>query len=239
MNYAILDLDGTLLPGVLGKEYLVDLIESGTCQRDQALACLRAIDRYARYEGPRTDVMAVAYRHYAAALQGVSPEEARATAARTWKRCRGELFPFALDLIDLLKTRDYKIHLISGNADMLVQEAVDGLGLHWGRGALTEVVDGRFTERLICVPGLPGGKDSLTRELAASDDFSARTAMALGNAGSDAEVFAYVDIAVAFEPDTELRALAARHDWHIVDRDTIVTTCSRLLDTPARTQGPH
>ncbi|MEE1939105.1 haloacid dehalogenase-like hydrolase [Streptomyces sp. TRM 70361] len=230
MNHAILDLDGTLLPGVLGTQYLNDLIEDGACDRDEAMACLRAIDRYAAMEEPRASVMAEAYRCYAAALRGIPYAEAQVTAARTWKTCRRRLFPFADDLIDLLKAHDYRIHLISGNADMPIQEAVGDLALSWGRGALTEVVDGRFTERLTCAPGLPGGKDSVIRELTASDEFARRRAIAIGNADSDAEIFAHVDMAIAFDPGAELRALSARHGWHVVDRDTILPTCARLLD---------
>uniref|UniRef100_UPI000A5F8CEC HAD family hydrolase n=1 Tax=Streptomyces niveiscabiei TaxID=164115 RepID=UPI000A5F8CEC len=158
MKLAFLDMDGTLFPGVVGKRYLRDLMEDGVCRPEPVHACLAAIDRYAAAPSSHSDALAEAYRQYALALHGVSLEQARRTATRSWQACRDQLFPFVGDLIALLKAHDYRTCLISGTGDLPVQEAVRDLGLNCGRGTVTEIRDGHFTDRLTCVPALPGGK---------------------------------------------------------------------------------
>lgn len=233
-KHAVLDLDGTLIPGILGAQYLSDLVEDGTCHREAGLACLRAIERLAAKQTTRSAGMPESYRHYAAALAGKPCADVRTTAIRTWRTCRRSLFPFAEELIGLLTGRGFRVHLVSGNGDLPIQEAVADLGLSWGRGTLTEIVDGRFTERLTCVPGLPGGKAAVMREIVAREGFDRGSAIAIGNSGTDAEILSQVGHAIAFEPDASLRESARRHDWHIVDRDTVLSTCARLADEPRR-----
>ncbi|RSN19295.1 hypothetical protein DMC61_40170 [Amycolatopsis sp. WAC 04169] len=229
VKYAVLDLDGTLLRGVLGTRFLEDLIEDGVCDKDEGLACLRAIRGYASGGNSRRQAMTEAYQAYAKALRGATVAEAGETAARTWRACRDELFPFAEQLIDLFKRYRYRIVLVSGNSDLPLREAVDDLGLHSGYGARLAESGGRFTGELLSTPGLPGGKAAVVRELAAGGDVECGVAVAVGNGGIDAEVFTHAGAAFAFEPDDELHALSSGRDWHVVDRETILAACSEVL----------
>ncbi|MER8029707.1 haloacid dehalogenase-like hydrolase [Streptomyces bauhiniae] len=231
---AILDLDGTLLPGVLGAQYVHDLLDDGACAEGAGRACADAIWRYGQADTARAEILAEAYRLYAEALHGTTLEQARRTAVRTWRTCRERLFPFVHDLLDLLRAHRVHVYLLSGNSDLLIQEAVRDLGLSGGRGAVTEVVDGLLTRHLLCTPGLPGGKAAVLSELAESGDVDPAGSLAIGNAVNDAEVFFESGAVVAFEPDPPLRDLAALHGWAVADRTTILHTGSRLLGT-----APH
>ncbi|BCJ56500.1 hypothetical protein Asp14428_79750 [Actinoplanes sp. NBRC 14428] len=231
-RHVVVDLDGTLLPGVLGRQFMTDLIEHGVGDAAEARACLRAIARYTAAAGDKASrdrIMTEAYRAYAATLNGVAEPDVRAVAAGTWQTCRRSLFAFAEELIALFKAHDFEIHLISGNSDVPIQEAALDLGISWSRGALSETVDGRLTDRLTCTPGLTGGKERVMRELRSVLPYDPGTAIGIGNAAPDAEVFAHTATALAFEPDADLLALAAHHDWQVVDRDTILPYCIRLL----------
>ncbi|WP_410604705.1 HAD family hydrolase [Amycolatopsis sp. lyj-90] len=237
-KHAFLDMDGTLLPGVLGMHYLRDLAADGVCDRALIEACMDAVKRHTASAMDREHLHSEPYRLYAEAIRGASSDQARATATRTWNACRRQLFPFVGELISLLKVNGYRIHLISGNADTIMTAAALGLGVASGHGVGTEISGGRFTGRLTGPPGLPGGKDSIIRELKATEPFDHDRAVAIGNTIRDAELFDHVGIAVAFEPDGELRPVAVRRGWHIVDRGTIVPACARLLagSSSARTK---
>ncbi len=117
---------------------------------------------------------------------------------------------------------------MSGNHDFPVQEAAFDLGFSGGHGAVVEVADDRFTGRLLSAPGAAGGELAFVGCLAEATGFDAENSVAIGNSVSDAEVFSCVGKALAFEPDAELRRLAAGQSWHVVDRRTILRLCARL-----------
>lgn len=228
-KYAILDLDGTLLPGHTSRHYLRVLIDDGACDRQAGMSCLEAIGQFAAAEKPPPGLMAEIYRLYALAMKGTSVEQARFAAEKTWRASRGKLFAFVPELLSLLRASGYRIHLLSGNHDFPVQEAAMDLGLSGGHGAVVEVAGGRFTGRLLSAPGAAGGKLAFVRCLAEAAAFDAENSLAIGNSASDAEIFPCVGKALAFEPDAELRLLAAGQPWHLVDRRTILRVCARLV----------
>ncbi|WP_116205373.1 HAD family hydrolase [Amycolatopsis circi] len=228
-KYAILDLDGTLLPGHTSRHYLRVLLDDGTCDRQAGLSCLEAIDQLAGNEKAPLGLMNEIYRLYALAMKGASVAQARFAAEKTWRASRGKLFSFVPELLSLLRASGYRIHLLSGNHDFPVQEAAIDLGLSGGHGAVVEVADGRFTGRLLSAPGAAGGKLSFVRCLVEAAGFDAENFLAIGNSASDAEIFSCVGKAVAFEPDAELRRLSAGQPWHVVDRRTILRVCERVV----------
>ncbi|WP_336162223.1 HAD family hydrolase [Amycolatopsis sp. VC5-11] len=232
-KYAILDLDGTLLPGHTSRHYLRVLLDDGTCDRQAGLSCLEAIAQYAAAETAPPGLLDEIYRLYALGMKGASVAQARFAAEKTWRARRGMLFSFVPELLSLLRASGYRIHLLSGNHDFPVQEAAFDLGLSGGHGAVVEVADGRFTGRLLSAPGAAGGKLAFVRCLAEATGFDAENSLAIGNSASDAEVFSCVGKALVFEPDAELRRLAAGQSWHVVDRRTILRVCARL--TPRAT----
>ncbi|ATY11831.1 hypothetical protein CU254_16175 [Amycolatopsis sp. AA4] len=228
-KYAILGLDGTLLPGRTSRHYLRVLLDDGACDRQAGLSCLEAIGQFAAAENPPAGLADAICRRYALAMKGASVEQARFAAEKTWRASRGKLFSFVPELLSLLRASGYRIHLLSGNPDFPVQEAAMDLGLSGGHGAVAEVADGRFTGRLLSAPGAAGGKLAFVCCLAEAAGFDTENSIAIGNSASDAEIFPCVGKAVAFEPGAELRRLAAGQPWQIADRRTILRVCARLV----------
>ncbi|WP_406630967.1 HAD family hydrolase [Amycolatopsis sp. WGS_07] len=227
-KYAILNLDGTLLPGHTSTHYLRVLVDDGTCDRRAGLSCLEAVERFE--SGEKTpELRAEIYRRYAAAMKGASVAQTRFAAAKTWRASRGKLFSFVPELLSLLRSGGYRIHLLSGNHDFPVQAAALDLGLSGGHGAVVEVVGGTFTGRLLSAPGTPGGKLAFVRCLAEAAGLDAGNSLAIGNSRSDAEIFPCLGNAIAFEPDAELRRLAAERNWQVADRRTILRVCARVV----------
>ncbi|SFP61099.1 HAD family hydrolase [Amycolatopsis rubida] len=227
-KYAILDLAGTLLPGHTSRHYLQALVDDGSCDRRAGLSCLEAIGQFAAAEKAPPGLLDEIYRRYALAMKGATVAQARFAAEKTWRANRGNLFSFVPELLSLLRASGHRIHLLSGDPDFPVQEAAIDLGLSGGHGTVAEVADGRFTGRLLSAPGAAGGKLAFVRCLAEAAGFDAENSLAIGNSASDAEIFASVGKAVAFEPDAELRRLAAGRPWHVVNRRTILRVCARL-----------
>ncbi|PKV96862.1 phosphoserine phosphatase [Amycolatopsis echigonensis] len=226
-KYAILDLDGPLLPGHTMRHYVHILIDDGACDRQAGLSCLEAIGQLAATEKAPPGLMDEIYRRYA--MKGASVEQTRFAAEKICRASRGKLFSFVPELLSLLRGSGYRIYLLSGSPDFPVQEAAIDLGLTGGHGAVVEVADGRLTGRLLSAPGAAGGKLAFMRCLAEATGFGTENFLAIGNSASDAEIFPCVGKAVAFEPDAELKRPAAGQRWQVADRRSILRVCARLV----------
>lgn len=225
---AVLDVDGTLLPGALGVRFLKNLMATGDCEPTAAAESLAAVERYHRGAVELNSAAPVVYRYFAAALAGTTDTAARSAALRAWEEAGRDVFPFARPLIRMLHAAGFRIALISGSPDEVVRLAAADLGVDMACGAVSEVVDGCYTGILVRTPGLPGGKRATLRDLTAGTGFDRPASFAIGNSSSDAEIFSCVGAAVAFEPDEVLRAQARAHGWATADRGDVLGICARL-----------
>ncbi|MFD7732221.1 HAD family hydrolase [Kitasatospora phosalacinea] len=232
-HVAVLDMDGTLLPGTLGTDYLDALLAVGLADRTSARAAIDAVARYRDGQLALADAAPQIYGHYARALRGTPVGAAHEVAFRVWQRARPRLFPFVADLLDALAAAGYRTVLISGSPHEVIEHAAADLDVHAAQGVVADHDGHHHTGTLSLVPGLPGGKHralrALVRQLPATPGKSDRKKwFAIGNSSSDAEVLTQVGRPLAFEPDPQLAHLAALHAWPVADRDNLLPV---LLDT--------
>lgn len=239
---AVLDMDGTLLPGFLGVRFL----EALSAHTDPAAvtAALAAVVSYRRGDTDLSTAAPLIYRHYADALKGVATDVVDAVADTVWQAARPHLFPFVAELLVLLDRHGYRTLLISGSPDEVVTRAGTDLAVSAARGVIAETAGGRYTGELVQVPGLPGGKHAALADLTAGRTPDLAASLAIGDASADAEIFHRVGLPVAFEPDPELRRLAAVHRWIVADRRTLLPVVRELVgghvtSTPPEQREPR
>ncbi|WP_143261776.1 HAD family phosphatase [Allokutzneria sp. NRRL B-24872] len=233
---AVLDMDGTLYDGCIGVAFIAHLVRVGLAAREAVEAARRAFDAYERGSLSTAEAADLVYDHYALALTGHRVEDVRYAAEECWTVVCEHLFPFSRNVVDRLAERGVLTVLLSGSPDEIVQVAARELGIDQARGALSEVISGRYTGKVLTRPGEPGGKSSLLDEIRPE---RSRVFFAMGNSVRD-EVVMRAEITIAFEPDAGLAALARARGWAVADRATIEATLAELVpgySETARTPG--
>lgn len=167
------------------------------------------------------DTLEPAYLAYARAIAGLPAVAVSATAGRVWAAQRRQLFPYVRSAINLLKSQDFTVVLLSGSPHEVVVHAGVDLGCDVFQGARFAVREGVYTGGVEASPWLPGAK-----HLPAVSRGRAHL-LVLGNSANDAALLSAACSPVAFEPSTELILLAAEAGWPVVDRSSVLTVLLR------------
>jgi len=232
---AVLDMDGTLLPGFLART-MVDELRAlpGADLRaaDAALDCLR---RYQEREISHEECARDFYPAYAQALSGLHASLLRELGARSWQRHRDALFAHARPLVASLRAHGLMTCLLSGSPVEVIASAAADLGVDRFWGAVPELRAGIATGRLLAGPALPGGKRAVLDALARETPVDWPASFAVGDSSSDVEILERVGLPIAFEPDPVLRRAAVDRGWPVENRGTLLETVHRILDGTRQT----
>jgi phosphoserine phosphatase len=236
MKVAIIDIDGTLLPGSIGIRLLDGLVETGLIDRETSRKITEPVSSYQVGHITHVEMARLASRAYANAIRAIPRDVMTSLATRVWRNERHRLFWFARPLIELLTANSVKPVLISSSpTEIVAQVAVDlGVITHFGshfnnRGSTADGHD--------LVPGLPGEKERLLRGYIAGRDCRLSASLAIGNSPGDFGVLDMVGYPIAFEPDTELCHSARERGWTIADRFTVLDSVRRHLNSEQNPAG--
>lgn len=224
---AFLDLDGTLLNGCSSAILLEELIKQPGVHPEYGQAALQAANRKEK-KGPST-LRGGIYANLPLAVKGLHPSVMDDAAHLAWPNLQKSLFPFARDLVSLLREGDYTTFLVTGAMAQMATLAADFMGVDVCIGAVLRVEGQAFTGELTRAPAQAGMKSELVKSWITSEKFDASTSFALGNGIRDAEMMELVGRAVAFEPDYDLEPVAHKNDWLIADRHTVMVVCEELV----------
>lgn len=228
---AVLDMDGTLFPGILGMEFVACLAARGLSDPRHVEEITLVARRYEDGELDLVTATAIVYERYAASLEGQARHQVQRVARECWAGVKGRLFSFSRRLVEDLAELGISSMLISGSPDEVIQAAAQDLRIPYARGAIAGTRGGRYTGELVSTPGVRGGKSAAIAELAHGIGVAPECVFALGNSINDAEVFRRSVHSVAFEPDAELMALAAANDWLIADRSSLPAVLEKISRT--------
>jgi HAD superfamily phosphoserine phosphatase-like hydrolase len=217
---AVFDVDGTLIPRVLGLELARRLAVLGAAIDLAELEDLLGL--YGDGELSHEAMTAGAHRIYAEGLAGLGIEEVRAAAAVVWQQVADQVFSYARPVISLLTTAGFRVLLISGSPAEVVELAAAELGVQGWHGASLRTAGGRYLPKIVSAPAMPGGKLQALRALTRARPVDLSSSLAVGNAPSDIELLKRVGRPYAFEPDQALRQVAESQSWPIVDRHNAV-----------------
>jgi HAD superfamily hydrolase (TIGR01490 family) len=210
---AVFDLDRTLLPGsslglfarALARAGLVTKWDVARHAAHQGLFAARGL-RATTLERLCGELVAAAAGRPADAVQEVARQTAPLVAATMYAGGRW--------LIDQHAARGDRLILLSAGPQELVGAVSEVLGFHDGLGTVGEVVDGRYTGRL--VGDFCHGEGKLRRLRTAVDPVGVHRAAAYGDAASDIPVLRAVARPVAVNPDRALTAAAEAAGWPVL-----------------------
>lgn len=181
-------------------------------------------------------------------LQGASDERSLALQERILRGVRGELqsdvvalceefiprladrvIPATRALLEEHAARGEDRIIVSASPQELVERLADALGLEGAVGTRAEVEDGRYTGRLAGAFCYGEGKAVEVRRLAGEHGYDLRRSFAYSDAASDLPLLEAVGRPVAVNPDRELRTVAKRSDWPIVEARVTLGLERRVL----------
>jgi phosphoserine phosphatase len=216
---AVLDLDGTLFPGIAGIEFAVFLAERGLASSRHVHEIEAVAARHAHGKIDLAPATALVYAHYAKSLRGKEQSNVQRAADEYWSAARDRLFPFSRHLVARLGRLGLCTALVSGSPQEIVHAAAQDLGIPRAAGAVLGTYAGRYTGELLSAPGTRPGKSETLAEL--TRDLDAACVFCIGNSAADADLFQHATFSVAFEPDPQLADMAQTHGWLVADRDSV------------------
>ncbi|MBZ3913287.1 HAD family hydrolase [Streptomyces acidiscabies] len=228
LRLAVLDLDGTLVPGFAALAMTEALLDVPGADPAAARAAIAAIHSYQAREIDHEECARRFHAGYAATVRGVPPQALDRAGRLAWEQVGRELHPFVRDLIALLRARGLTVCLLSGSPHQAVRQAATDLGIDpdraWGM---------TFATGTGPALGLRGAKRAVLRRVEAATPVDWAHSFALGDSASDIEVLALAGHPVAFEPDPQLRTAALANGWPMADRDTVLVETRRALTASA------
>ena len=228
-DIAILDVDGTLLPGALGVDLLRALLADDSCNRDWAELLFDILTDYRSGRIDLSKMAAQAYRAYALALADREVARVEALAREVWAQRRRAMFEFVPELLSTLRGLGYAPMLISGSPIEMVRLVADELGIDEAYGAVFERRDGRYTGAVAVSSGAPGQKPKIFAAATRGRGVSHPQCFALGDSMADLALFEAVGAALVFEPDPALAEEAAKRGLPIATRTDVVAQTRALL----------
>lgn len=121
----------------------------------------------------------------------------------------------ALDLVVRHRERGERSFVVSAALQEIVDALVAELGFDAGLGSTAEVVEGRYTGRLVRRLDGPAKAEALAT-LAAAEGIDLAESTAYSDSASDVPFLEAVGHAVAVNPDRRLRAIAAERGWRVL-----------------------
>jgi len=135
-------------------------------------------------------------------------------------RYKQQVYTFTRDLIEELRSKSYVLIAISGSHKEVVEHIAKQFGFSIWVGTEYKRDGGSFTgERTI------GSKDkgATLLRIVKDNGLSTKDSYAVGDSKNDAELLRLVDNPIAFNPDSELQAIAKANEWPIVvERKNVV-----------------
>lgn len=214
MALAIFDLDNTLIGGdsdYLWGEYLVqnNLIDAAEYKKMN--------DKfYADYEQGVLDI----YEYQRFSLQPLVENTAE-TLAKWYadfieQSIKPILLPKAFELIEKHKNQGDKLLIITATNTFITRPIGKLLGIEDLIGVEPEIIDGKFTGKIVGVPSFQAGKVTRLNEWLIENDYSLAGSYFYSDSINDLFLLEKVDNPVVVDGDDKLLAIAKDRNWQSI-----------------------
>lgn len=213
---AFFDLDRTLIRGSANLPFAVAAFRAGMVPKRDLLSDL--VNAVTFILKGATDERSARLRgRILRAVAGHDAAELRGLGERFIPRLATTVLPEAQAALDAhARCGDDRV-IVSASPIEVVSALADELGLEGALGTRGEIVDGRYTGRLTGAFCYGEGKVVEMRRLAAERGYDLARCTAYSDSVSDLPFLECVGTAVAVNPDRELREVAQRRDWRILE----------------------
>jgi HAD superfamily hydrolase (TIGR01490 family) len=215
MQFAIFDLDHTLLPFDSDKAWNQFLVDQGYVDRDDYEH--RNARFYQDYLEARLDIHA--YQAFACEVLQTFPVE----LVTSWRDqyikdiVVPELQTKALDCIQEYKHNNFQTLIISATNTFIVEPIAALHDVDAFLGCEFEMIEGAYTGRLVGIPTYREGKIQALEAWLNSQGVEATTIHFYSDSINDVPLLDYADQAFVVDPDPSLAALAKERGWPVVD----------------------
>jgi HAD superfamily hydrolase (TIGR01490 family) len=151
------------------------------------------------------------------AVAGQRVDDVVALGDRFLPHLVASVLPESQRLLDQHAGRGEERVVVSASPVEIVAELAGRLGLEAAVGTRSQIEDGRYTGRLEGAFCYGEGKVTEVRRLAAERGYDLVRSTAYSDSISDLPFLEAVGTAVAVNPDRELREVAARRGWQVVE----------------------
>lgn len=171
-----------------------------------------------RIGGENSGDMAAARQEALSFVAGRSVEQIISLGEEIYDETMADkIYPGTLEMARRHLDAGQRVWLITATPQELAQIIGQRLGLTGAMGTVAEVEDGLYTGRLVGDLLHGKAKAAAVRGLAAREGLDLRRCTAYSDSVNDIPMLSAVGTAVAVNPDSELRDIAARRQWQIVD----------------------
>ena len=127
------------------------------------------------------------------------------------------LSPQCQRCMEKLRDAGYRIILVSGTLDFILNDLVDRLGAHGGVGSTMEVRDGRFKGRILGIHPFYRGKVRSLHEYLDGQKVDYEHSFGFADSWADVPLLSLFGYPVATNPDWKLRREAGKKGWWIME----------------------
>jgi HAD-superfamily subfamily IB hydrolase, TIGR01490 len=214
MDLAVFDLDHTLLADDSDYRWGQFLVAEGLVEADRYEATNRAF--YEDYLAGRLDIQAFC-RFSLEPLTRIPPAELSDLRARFVEQCiRPAIAPGAPALLAAHREAGDELLITTATNRFVTEPIAALLGVRHLLATEPELRDGRYTGALAEEANFREGKVHNLRRWLAVDGRRFEKIVCYSDSRNDLPLLAMADVAVAVDPDSALRAEAARRGWRII-----------------------
>lgn len=216
MSLAIFDLDNTLLGGDSDHAWGEFLIAEGLV--DAATHAARNDAFYQQYTRGSLDIDAYVRFTLGPVLHLTLSELADLHARYMRQHVEPMVLPAALQLLDRHRSQGDYCLIISATNSFITTPIARRLGVDHLLSTDLEVVDARYSGRILGVPCFQGGKVTRLQQWLAEDGagFSLTDATFYSDSANDLPLLETVPKPVAVDPDERLRTVAEARGWPVI-----------------------
>jgi HAD superfamily hydrolase (TIGR01490 family) len=223
---AFFDVDYTLYNGYLASNLTRFLTEKGYADKALIQKELKIQDEYALGEIDYREAARRALQLNADAIKGKTPSEVAAWL-KEFSANYNFIYPWAFDLMKLLRQKDYEIYLISAALEPCVKVIADALAVEKYYGTTTSAQGGVYDGELELILNFEEKHNLLQRLLAETKH---EKHVGFGDSVGDVDMLKAMDMAVVYNPKSQgLISLANERRWFIANESTILNFARREL----------
>ncbi|MFA6047238.1 MAG: HAD family phosphatase [Parcubacteria group bacterium] len=212
---AIFDIDGTIFRKNLAFELIDQLAWMNIFDKKVRKTLISLYTRWLDHKGTYEEYRKALVILYAENLKGCKKSDIIEASREAMPFYKDRSYIYANQLIDKLKKEDYHIIAVSGSPIEIVEEYNKYLGFNAVFGSVYETdEDGYYTGKALFEPTIHKGH--VVKQYVMENKLTFEGSYGVGDTESDAKFLEIVENPIAFNPNSNLHAMALEKGWKIV-----------------------